>query len=289
MKLLRITIYFCIAFSCTGCFTRWVMSEHEVKTHYASRPVKPTFFTIKNDSVELFCATTGSDTLPPLLLIHGAPGGWFSNINLVDDPDLQAHYHIIAVSRPGYHKSKFKNKLRPLTSIQLQSVAIHEALRLNQSFKKGVVLGTSYGAPIGAQMAIQYPKDFYHLVLIAGALDPENEKFWWFHRYLRSLFVRISMPRFINTATDEKFAHIKELQLLLPQWPQLQIPTTVVQGTKDEIVPSINFEFAKQQLKNKEAEFISISGAGHMIRRSHPQIIKELLLKLADKKMLGLK
>ena len=80
------------------------MSEGEVKKHYASRPVKPTFFTIKNDSVELFCATTGSDTLPPLLLIHGAPGGWFSNISYVDDTDLQKRYNIIAVSRPGYHK-----------------------------------------------------------------------------------------------------------------------------------------------------------------------------------------
>jgi pimeloyl-ACP methyl ester carboxylesterase len=276
-----ILAYVWIATTCSGCFTRWVMSEGEVKTHYISRPVKPTFFTIKNDSVELFCATTGSDTLPPLLLIHGAPGGWFSNISLVDDPDLQARYHIIAVSRPGYHKSKFKNRLRPLTSIDLQSVAIHEALRLNRSFKKGVVFGTSYGAPIAARMAIQYPKEFYHLVMVAGALDPENEKFWWFHKYLRSLFVRLSLPRFINAATDEKFEHIRELQLLLPQWSKLQIPATVVQGTKDEIVPSINIEFARSHLKNKQAEFISISGAGHMIRQSHPHVIKDLLLRLS--------
>ena len=281
MRIIIISIILFVAFSCSSCFTRWVMSEKEVKTHYASRPVKPTFFTIKNDSVELFCATTGSDTLPPLLLIHGAPGGWFSNISFVDDPELQAHYQIIAVSRPGYHKSKLKKTSRPLTSIELQAIAIREALRLNRSFKKGVVFGTSYGAPIAAKMAIQYPNEFYHLVLIAGAIDPENEKFWWFHRYLRSLFVRISMPRFINTATDEKFAHVNELQLLLPEWRRLQIPTTVVQGTKDEIVPSVNFEFAKQQLKNKEAEFISISGAGHMIRRSHPHVIKDLLLRIA--------
>jgi pimeloyl-ACP methyl ester carboxylesterase len=257
------------------------MSEGEVKTHYENRPVKPTFFTIKNDSVELFCATTGSDTLPPLLLIHGAPGGWFSNISFVDDPDLQKRYHIIAVSRPGYHKSKYNNRRRALTSIELQSVAIREALRVNRSFKKGVVFGTSYGAPIAAKMAIDHPEDFYHLVMIAGALDPENEKFWWFHQYLRSLFVRLSMPRFINTATDEKFAHVKELQLLLPEWRKLAVPATVIQGDKDEIVPSINFEFAKSQLKNKQAEFIFISGAGHLIRRSHPHVIKGVLMKLA--------
>ena len=284
MKLIHILIHVWIIISCSSCFTRWVMSESEVQKHYAAKPVKPTFFTIRNDSVELFCATTGSDTLPPLLLIHGAPGGWFSNIALVDDPDLQARYHIIAVSRPGYHKSKFKNRRKSLTSIQLQAVAIHEALRLNRSFKEGVVFGTSYGAPIAAKMAIDYPKDFYHLVLVAGALDPDNEKFWWFHQYLRSLFVRISMPRFINTATDEKFAHIKELQQLLPQWPKLHTPTTVVQGNRDQIVPVVNFEFAKNQLKNKQAEFISVSGAGHLIRRSHPHVIKEPVIEDCEMK-----
>ena len=148
MKYKLIPLYILICITCTSCFTRWVMSESELKTHYASRPLKPTFFTIKNDSVELFCATSGHDTLPPLLLIHGAPGGWFSNIALVDDPELQRKYHIIAVSRPGYHKSKFKNRLKPLTSLELQSIAIHEGLRLNRSFKKGVIFGTSYGAPI---------------------------------------------------------------------------------------------------------------------------------------------
>ncbi len=270
-----------ICITCTGCFTRWVMSEGEVKRHYASRPVKPTFFTIKNDSVELFCATTGNDTLPPLLLIHGAPGGWFSNISYVDDPDLQKRYHIIAVSRPGYHKSKFKNRRKALTSIELQAIAIHEALRLNRSFKKGVVFGTSYGAPIAAKMAMEYPTQFYHLVMVAGALDPENEKFWWFHPYLQSLLVRLSLPHFINTATEEKFAHVKELELLLPVWPKLDIPVTVIQGDKDQIVPTVNFEFAKSHLKNKEAEFIFLTGAGHLIRRSHPQVIKDVLLRIA--------
>lgn len=281
MKLHLVAAYLLIIFSCTGCFTRWVMSEKEVKTHYAGKSVKPTFFTIKNDSVELFFATSGSDTLPPLLLVHGAPGGWFSNIYLLDDPDLQARYQIISVSRPGYHKSKFKNRRRALTSIELQSIAIKEALRVNRSFKKGVVFGTSYGAPIALKMAIDNPDKFYHIVLIAGAFDPENEKFWWFSRYLHSLFVRLSLPHFINTASDEKFAHVEQLKLLLPQWQKLEVPATVIQGGNDQIVPSINLEFARQQLKNKQAEFILIPGAGHMVRRSHPQLVKGLLMQLS--------
>jgi hypothetical protein len=33
-------------------------------------------------------------------------------------------------------------------------------------------------------------------------------------------------------------------------------------------------------LKGKEAEFIMIQGAGHLVRRSHPQVIKQVLMEL---------
>ena len=276
-------VLFVVVTCCNGCFTRWVMTEKEIQQHYANKPVKPVFFTIKNDSVELFCATTGNDTLPPLLIIHGAPGGWFSNIGLVDDPDLQKRFHIIAVDRPGYRKSKYKNKQRALTSIELQAVAIHEALRLNKSRQKGVLYGNSYGAPIALKLAVRYPDEFYHLVMVAGALDPDNEKFWWFHRYSRGLFVRLTMPRFINTATDEKFAHAQELEKLMQDWSKLNVAATILQGTADNIVPPENLEFARRQLKDKQAEFIVIEGAGHLLRRSHPQIIKDLLMRISNR------
>jgi len=271
-----------VALCCQGCFTRWIMTDKEIDQHYANKPARPVFTTIKNDSVKLFCASIGSDTLPPLLLIHGAPGGWFSNISLVDDPELQKRYHIIAVDRPGYNKSKFRNRRRALTSIELQAIAIHEAMQLNKSGKKGVVYGNSYGAPIALKIAVEYPQEFAHLVLVAGALDPDNEKFWWFHRYSKGLFVRLSMPRFINTATDEKFSHAQELRKLMADWSRLNIPVTVLQGTADQIVPPANLDFARRQLQGKQAEFILIEGGGHLLRRSHPQIIRDVLLKVSE-------
>ena len=117
----------------TGCFSRWVMTEKEIKAYYAQKTVKPTFFTIQNDSVTLFCATTGSDTLPPLLLLHGAPGAWYGSRIMLDDSILQAHFQIIAVDRLGYNKSRFRNKKKAVTSIGLQATGILEALRLNKS------------------------------------------------------------------------------------------------------------------------------------------------------------
>jgi pimeloyl-ACP methyl ester carboxylesterase len=256
------------------------MTEKEIKEHYRNKPVKPTYFTIKNDSVSLFCATTGSDTLPPLLLVHGAPGAWYGSRNLLDDTVVQKQYHIIAVDRLGYNKSKFKGKRTAVTSIETQAVAIHEALRLNRSTKTGVVMGSSFGGPIAAKIAIMYPDRFHHLVMLAPAIDPENEKYWWFHHFIRGGLIRALMPKFVNNATDEKFAHVRELQKLLPEWSKLSIPITMVQGGADNIVYPSNLDFARKQLTGKPAEFVYLPGSGHLIRSQNPDLVRSIVLKV---------
>lgn len=156
-----------ILVTASGCFRRWIMTEKEIRAYYAGKRVKPTFFTIQNDSVKLFCATAGSDTLPALLLIHGAPGAWYGSRTMLDDTLLQKKFHLIAVDRLGYNKSMFKNKKKAVTSIPIQAAAISEALRLNRSRKKGVVLGSSYGAPIAAQIVLMHPENFNHVLPVS--------------------------------------------------------------------------------------------------------------------------
>ena len=263
-----------------GCFNRFSMTDKELKKYYKDKP-QPSYFTLRNDSVSLFCATAGADTLPPLLMIHGAPGAWYGSRNFLSDTSLQQRYHIIAVDRPGYNKSLYKNQRKAVTSITTQAIAIHEALQLNHSGKTGVVLGSSYGAPIAAKMAALYPEAFHHLVMLAPAIDPQKEKFWWFHPLVRRGPVRWFLPRFINHATDEKFAHKAELDHMLPDWAKINIPVTVVQGASDNIVNPANLDFAKKMLQGKQAEFILLPNTGHLIRFEKPEIVKAILLKQA--------
>lgn len=279
--MIRLILLLFIGFGCSGCFTRFVMTEKELKTYYKDKP-KPNWFTVQNDSVKLFCATAGADTLPPLLLIHGAPGAWYGSRIFLEDSILQQHYHIIAVDRLGYNKSRFKNKRRSVPSITTQAIAIHEALRLNRSFKTGVVLGSSYGGPIAAKMSVLYPGSFHHLVMLAPAIDPAKEKFWWFNPWVHHGPLRWIMPRFVNHATDEKYAHVAELNKLLPDWKKINIPVTVVQGDADKIVDPANLDFAKQQLQGKQAEFLLLHNAGHLIRWQRPDIVRTILLKQAS-------
>lgn len=257
------------------------MSKKQVHAYFSEKKVQPVFFTIQNDSVRLFCAVTGADTLPPLLLIHGAPGAWYGSRNMLADTGLQRHFQIIAVDRPGYNLSRFHNKRKAVTSIALQATAIHEALRLNRSHHKGIVVGSSYGGPIAAKMAIEYPDAFYHLVMLAPAIDPDKEKFWWFNKYAHHGPIKWTLPRGLRRATDEKYTHVKELKKLLPQWQQLTVPVTVVQGTADRIVNPANLDFARVQLAGKQAEFISLPGVSHLVRFQRPELVKTILLQAA--------
>lgn len=261
----------------TSCFRSWRKNDRDIREHYANRAIKPTYYTIQNDSLKLFVAATGSDTLPPLLLIHGAPGAWYGYLNMIDDTLLQRRFHIIAVDRLGYNHSSFKKK-RFVTSIETQARAALLALSLNRSRQKGVVLGRSFGAPIAAQMAILQPQHFSQLVMLAAAIDPAKEKFWWFSKPAKWWIVRLWLPHRLNVATFEKFAHAKELEKLSKQWPKLQVPTTVVQGGKDWIVDPTNLDFARQQLVNKSANFIFLPEAGHLISNSHPELVRKLVL-----------
>ncbi len=262
---------------CTGCFRRFVKTDKQLREYYKDKP-RPTYFTIQNDSVKLFCAVAGADTLPPLLIIHGAPGAWYGSRNLLDDSLIKTRFQVISVDRPGYGKSTFKGKRKAVTSIELQSVAIYEALRLNRSHTKGIVMGSSYGGPIAAKIAINHPEAFYHVLLLAAAIDPDHEKFFWFNKYVHRGPLKWMLPRFFRTATNEKYTHVKELQQLLPHWQQLTVPITAVQGEADETVYPANLAFARKVLAGKNAAFISLPGVGHLVRWQRPDLVRTILL-----------
>ena len=270
------TLFICCC--CTSCFRRFVQTDKQLKAYYANKTSQPVYYTVQNDSVQLFCATAGADTLPPLLVIHGAPGAWYGSRNLLDDSIITSRFQVISVDRPGYNKSRFKGRKKAVTSISVQATVIYEALRLNRSRKKGIVMGSSYGGPIAVKMAIDHPDAFYHVLLLAAAIDPEHEKFWWFNKYVHHGPLKWLLPRFFRTATDEKYSHVKELQKLLPLWSTLSVPVTAVQGDADQTVSPVNLSFAKKMLTGKDAVFISLPGVGHLIRWQRADLVRELLL-----------
>jgi len=267
-----------ISFSLSSCFSRYIISAKQVRKHYASKEIKPKIQIIKNDTLSLCIASVGADTLPMILLIHGAPGSLWGYMNLMDDVDLQKYFHIVSVDRVGYGRSRLK-KRRSVTSIAAQANALLPVFSLNHSDQKVIVLGRSYGAPIAAKLVSLVPDEVKELIMVSPVIDPEKEKFYWFSKWGRNSFIQLFLPGEFNTATAEKYSHADELKKLLPVWQNLEVPTTVIQGGNDWIADPGNFDFAKKHIKSKRAQYIFLYNAGHMITFTHAAMIKEMLLR----------
>ncbi|WP_460635784.1 alpha/beta fold hydrolase [Larkinella harenae] len=277
MKVFNSFLLLLLLLSLTGCFRRWRMSDRQIQEHFANRSAKPTFFTIENDSLKLHVASIGSDTLPPLLLIHGAPGSWYGYLKMFDDSLLYKRFHILSVDRPGYGKSRKGRKA--VTSLKKQAQWIAHALNLNHSGKPAIVLGRSYGSPVAARLAMMYPSRIKHLFLLASPLDPDKERFFWFSKWGRLAPIKLFLHRHLNLATAEKYTHIAELRQLQPLWSKLNVPVTLMQGGNDWLVDPANLDFAKKVLTGKPAEYIFLPEAGHLLTNSHAEMVKSLILR----------
>ena len=277
-RLKFVFIFLCLSIIFVSCFSRWILTEKELKTHYANRVSKPLFHVIENDSTKLHFVTFGVDTAQPVLFVHGAPGSWDGYLNLLDDSLLQHNFHLISVDRPGYGKSQKRPK-KKLYSLEEQAKSIIFALKSNHSNKKAIVIGRSYGAPIAAKLAAMYPDKIEKIILLSPAIDPDTEKFWWFSKLGKVFLVRWFLPERMNTATDEKYAHVKELKILKNDWKYIQSDVTVMAGGKDWIVDTSNFSFAKKMLIGKNAKFIFIPESGHLISSSRPDLVKKEIFK----------
>lgn len=268
---------FCCLFFLTSCFSKYRTTAREVRRHYAN-VTKPQVQCLKNDTLCIQVASTGADTLPLLLLIHGAPGAWWGYMNMLDDTALQKRFHIVSVDRLGYGKSWLKRR-RPVESIDTQAKALLWAFELNKSDEPAIILGRSYGAPIAATMASMVPEKVKQLIMVSPVIDPDNEKFYWFSKYGRSRFIQLFLPREFNVATAEKYKHAEELRKMKPVWNKLTMPVVVIQGGNDWIGDPINIEYAKKNIPSLQSQFITIPKAGHMLTFSHLDMIKQLLLR----------
>lgn len=279
-KFLAITVLFLLSvlfFSRCYMLNSYVYTDAELEEHYQSKPVKPRYKeTAFLDRKLHYAVLSKNDTLPLLVMVHGAPGAWYGYLNLTDDSLLQQHFKIVAVDRLGYGKSGYGQEE---LSVQLQALAIKNIIeKENTTNKKVYLMGRSYGAPIAAWLAINYPQTFEKLVMVSPVIDPEKEKFYWFSDIGNSPMVQWALPDLLNVASKEKFAHQKEMKRMVSKWNKLCTPTYVLVGEEDNIADTANYSFAKKHITNCPAIFMKLKNTGHQITRQQPELIKRLLL-----------
>lgn len=254
-------------------------SNKKVRKIFKTAPVSPEIHTISIDSGKRnfrYVKVSKSDTLPLVIFVHGAPGASDAFYDFMKDSALVDEFQMISVDRAGYGYSDF-GKSEP--SILKQAQFVQELPEFQKTNQKIILVGHSFGAPIVARMAIEFPEKIHALVLVAGTIDPELEQIFWISYPANWWIFRWMVPTSMRVANDEKLQHVAELEKMDTLWQKITHPTTVIQGGKDFLAPAGNLDFAKKKLINAELDTVFIADMNHFTPWSHPHLIKEALRK----------
>lgn len=213
----------------------------------------------------------GDPKNPPLLLIHGAPGHAENWNYFLNHPQLKNKFHLIAVDRMGYGGSD-KGESEP--SFKKQAALIIETLSLNQSSKPAIVVGYSFGGPIAARLAIEYPQKVSGLILVSSLASPDYIKTKWYFQFVRYIVHQIGKGSALKVFFDEIAPLRNELEEMKPLWSQIKSKVVVIHGAEDTSVPIDNADFISQELSGTLwVKKRILNKRGHQILKKDPDEI----------------
>lgn len=219
----------------------------------------------------------GDENRPMILAIHGAPsssGGWK---NMFNDSILVNTVKLIAVDRPGYGYSDF-GKIE--TSLKKQAALIAPILkRYRAKYQTILVVGSSYGGPVAARLAMDYPTLMDGLMLISASVAPGEEKTYSLSYPTTNKWLEWLVPQAIRNANHEKLAHRESLFRMATDWDKIKAATTILHGDADDLIYEENAHFAERKLVNAALiKKIILPNMGHGLPFSHPDLIRQFLL-----------
>ncbi len=225
---------------------------------------------------EIHYTLSGRDSSKPMaVFVHGSPGSSSNFLSFAKDSSLLEKYQVLLIDRPGFGYSGFGNS-EP--SLQRQALIINDFLK-NFHANKIVLIGHSLGGPIICRMAMDTSAVYHGLLIVAGSIDPDLEPKEPWRKPLNYKIFRWILPRSFRVSNQEILPAKKELQEMEGLWPLIEIPSCVIQGGKDKLVPPANADYAEEMLINVEKlKIVRLPEANHFIPFSQPELMVAELL-----------
>ncbi len=245
-------------------------SNNEIANIFRSKNLH--FEIINNDTLR-YIKTGNSNSEKAILFIHGAPGGLDTFNPYLTDEQLNANYTLFSIDRLGYGYSHFGNAA---LSIPEQAQPIINIINQYPE-KKWTIVGHSYGGAIAAYLAYKNPSMTEKLILIGAAADPEKENFVNWAKVGNLFLIKPILSNAWKVATEEKLSHSKQLTDINNIWPMIKVPTIVLHGTDDRIVPYENALFIENKMNPKYLELVSLKNLGHLFLFSKTDILLNYL------------
>ena len=223
--------------------------------------------------------------------------------------DLARDHTVLALDRPGYGWSGLPDSGTVTLEEQADLVA---ALLDVVGIDHVTFVGHSYGGALGLALAVQHPEKVAALVHVAGVGYAEHTEPWLLERLLatplvgellRYCFAPVILPGQGRAVLGELFAPQAPLPeygalivqfltqprtleqygaeavsmqasaaALLPQYPSITAPVTIVLGASDPLPP---VRYSAEQLRKDvpHARFVEIPDVGHMVPHVRPQLV----------------
>ncbi|SEJ10974.1 Pimeloyl-ACP methyl ester carboxylesterase [Cyclobacterium xiamenense] len=245
---------------CTGCFS-FRESDRTLHRTMAKEGLAYEIHYDPSDSLRWLWYKQEKPEAPVLLFIHGAPGSSSSFLSYLKNERLREAYSLLVVDRPGYGYSEY-GSYRPIPK---QYQAIQRILELSGITDNVVTIGHSFGGTISGYIAIHNPDWLAGTVMIAPAIDPEQEKYLWFGKLALYPATRWMAPRSLRVAADEKYSHEEELHTFINDWHRIHKPVLHIHGDADGLVPYGNVTFSQKKIPSEWLEVKTIENKGHLI------------------------
>jgi len=277
----RLFFFFLISTLLTSCF-RFRTSDRKTKMVFEEKQAE---VNIKKHNLEtvgypvrVVSGKYDAEKDIAIFFVHGAPGASDNYYDYLQDSLLLSKANLYSIDRPGYGFSNFG---KAETSIKKQTEVVAEIVG-DLPEQKVVVLGHSYGGPIAAYSSLLSPK-VKSVIMLAPAIDPENEKVFWIAKVAKWKLTKWMVPGAMGVAGDEKFSHVAELEKLKDIWQEVRVPVLHVHGTKDIVVPFANLDFSIKQFNPKYLDTIVLQKENHFLPWKRYGLVKKELLKMIEK------
>ncbi len=225
----------------------------------------------------LHYAVCGSDTLPTLVFIHGSPGSWMNYMKYMWDADMRKKFRIVAIDRPGFGYSDFGKAMH----LQEQCKLIMPVIKKLKNNQPLFLAGHSLGGPIVAKLAADNPSLFNTVIIIAGALDINQEAKETWRKIMNVRPMYWALPGAFGPSNTELLYLKKDLLPLQNDFKNITCKVLFIHGDKDTWVPIENIAFGKKMMINATSIVAdTIHGADHQIPWKRMDELKSILLNL---------
>ncbi len=219
--------------------------------------------------------STGNHLEKTIIFIHGAPGGADAFYSYLKDSSLLQNARLITYDRPGYGYSGFGESMTTAKEHAFIIKNIIDHYKLNNVF----VVGHSYGGPIAAYAPLVSSK-INAALLLAPAIDPDHEKYYWIGNFAKWKLTKWMIPTVLVVSADEKYAHEEDMRSLINDWQNVDVPIVCLQGNKDMLVPYENLKFCERHFNPEYFTGKTIENENHFIPWTKKKLVIEEILGL---------